>query len=330
MMRRARSAAFLVAVLACACGEEDVQLLRVIDGSATKSGTHADAAADGFSDAIPPDAVVDATLICAATPGRLCRENGTSCIIGAECCSSRCVAGVCLEPGSCAGPGVACTSRDACCSGRCEPVVGTTNQTCLNYCLADGAACSIPLDCCSMGCHAGTCGAPICGAEGAPCTTAADCCSEICAASLGVCRSDEANTVCRATGESCDADDNDDGDIEGPRCCGACAVALGRCDFGPGPCLPTGSLCMADTDCCRGSCAADAGGIPVCTAPCLADGTACISGGDCCGDHCNGTSGECGPAMTACNLLGTGCTEDADCCTGQCLGDTCSTSCPTE
>lgn len=326
----------LLGWLVVACGQEDVQLLpSSYDASAVEptpdvanEGPPNDASsletgADGL------DAVDDLTRLCVApASGRACADNGAACAIDPECCSGRCEGDTCLEPGTCAGVGIACLARSTCCSGRCESSVGSTSRACLNYCLPDGAACSRALDCCSMGCHAAQCGAPLCSTVGSRCTEAADCCSGSCSLDDGQCRdkSDDSQAACLATGESCSPQLVDGAPSN---CCGACDATSSRCVFGPGPCLPVGSVCQVDSDCCRGTCAVGASGVAVCTAPCLADGTVCSLGADCCNHHCNGWPGACGPAVT-CSLLGAGCQVDADCCSGQCLSGACGSNCQSE
>ena len=323
-----RHAVIAIAVVgfALGCGTEDVQLLR---GDEARDG--------GMAEASPEAAVADGAGLeasgesdASSCPGdigsRACLGNGASCAVDVECCSARCSDGTCLEAGSCAGPGAACTSRSNCCSGRCEPVAGTTILACLNYCAADGAACSRALDCCSMGCHGGTCGAPICAADESSCTSDPDCCSGSCS-SQGLCDAGTSAGVCLGTGGSCgEADDGDAGDDS--HCCGACDTVTGRCGFGPGPCLPGGALCTGNADCCTGTCAPDATGIPVCHEACVVDGSACTTGAQCCGGACTGFPTVCGAvSATACSLLGSACGSDVQCCTGQCIGGACGTTC---
>jgi hypothetical protein len=306
----------LLPFLFAACGEDNILLIRRDAGSMQPTS---DAAEDDDAGDL-----TDGTRACSRSPGAACVENGAACILDVECCSSRCVASVCLDPGTCAGPGSTCTTRSDCCSGRCEVTPGTTTRVCLNYCLADGAACTAALDCCSMGCHAGTCGAPLCGAEEATCSTGADCCSGICSTTDGKCRSAGTGQVCHATGTSCDIED---GSVT--PCCGQCSSNLERCTFGPGPCLPTGAICTQDSDCCRGTCAAGAGSVGVCAAPCSADGASCAQDADCCGHHCTGQPGTCGPAVT-CKHIGAACAQDVECCSGQCLDGSCGSNCEVE
>ena len=273
---------------------------------------------------VPPAAETDGGARSCTLPDgdtRACQELGSKCVVDAECCSARCAGGVCLEPGSCAGPGVACTSRAACCSGRCEPIGGSTNRVCLAYCKPDGEACTQALDCCSMACHGGKCGGAICsGDDDVTCTTDTDCCSGHCSTTSHKCQADGVS-VCRASGESCDSG----GDAGSGRCCGTCTNE--RCDFGPGPCRATGSICTQDGDCCRGTCASTSGKGKVCTAACIADGAACTLGADCCSHHCNGSPGTCGPQIAACKLIGTACRGSDECCSGQCLGGACGNNC---
>ena len=294
----------LAAILTASCGgigREDVEL---VPPAATDDG--------GARSCVPPGA------------SRVCQELGGACVVDAECCSSRCAGGVCLQAGSCAGPGTACTDRSSCCSGRCEPLGGSTNRVCLAYCKPDGESCTQALDCCSMGCHGGKCGGPVCrGGDDVSCTSDADCCSGHCSKDDHTCQAD-GTTVCRASGGSCG--DGSDGGNDG-KCCGLCDRTTQRCDPGPGPCRATGSICTQDGDCCRGTCASGGGTVRVCTAACIPDGTSCTTGADCCSHHCNGSPGTCGAQVAACKLIGTACRGSDECCSGLCLGGACGNNC---
>jgi hypothetical protein len=273
-------------------------------------------ASEGAPPAVPEAAVEgDTGRQCFFAADRVCIDNGSPCTVDAECCSFRCAAGLCMPAGTCSPPGTPCATRSSCCSGRCEPTeirdsdAGGGEQTvltCLNICLADGASCRSALDCCSMGCHQGKCGAPVCGSTGD-------------AGMGGSCRISDDPPPCDGTGSVCNG--------SGSCCSEVCGLAMDRCQFGPGPCLPVGSLCIEDSDCCRGACSPGNNGVKVCTAPCLADGQSCMIAADCCGGHCNGEQGMCASEAPACKLLASPCAIDSECCSEQCLGGSCGSNC---
>jgi hypothetical protein len=320
----------LATALGVACGREDVELAGAGPSDASQPEQDASAQGDGpvhsEPEAGPEDRGVDepvgdaeverGALSCTLPPDRVCLENGRPCLAAVECCSLRCAEGVCLEAGSCLGPGDVCSDRATCCSGRCEPVLNSTRRACLNYCLPDGSPCTRALDCCSMGCLGGQCVAGGCTRLGQDCTAGAECCSAICDATSQKCVVDMA-APCLTSGDDC----------EGP-CCGALCGTGDRCDFGPGPCRPAGALCTQDSDCCRGTCKVYDTNTSVCDAPCLPDGSDCKLGADCCSSHCNGLPGKCSPSAASCKILGTACAEDVECCSAQCLLGSCGENCP--
>src|SRR5262249_28450863 len=72
-------------------------------------------------------------------------------------------------------------AEGGCCGGRGEPVTGASGvRQCTSLCVADGVACATALDCCSLGCNGGVCGATLCKVESESCSANADCCSNIC------------------------------------------------------------------------------------------------------------------------------------------------------
>ena len=225
-----------------------------------------------------------------------CRPLGAACTAGGECCAAHCASGICAAPTSCAGAGVACTSRDQCCSGLCEPVAGSTALACLPEGEPDGKPCASAADCCSLACNGGTCGGRECLREGTDCVTDADCCSGECAGDAGSkCVLDPVAT-CRAAGDDCHSGG-------GAPCCGVCDDSSGRCDLGPGPLRPSGSVCTADADCARGSCAANAGGVMVCTSAPLEDGVSCLASFECASQACVGNPPVCGVPSPPCSAL---------------------------
>ncbi len=263
----------------------------------------------------------EAGLACVPPADRVCLSNGAACVVNPECCSSVCAGGFCMPNATCTPPGIPCASRDTCCSGRCEPTAvrgvdagegegdGITRLECLNICEPDGATCRRALDCCSMSCHGGVCGGALCVLPDGG------------SSDDGTCQSDDSQSLCLETGDFCGAN--------GARTCcsGVCSTTAGRCEFGPGPCLPAGAICTQNADCCRGTCAVNAFGVSVCTAPCLADGQSCALAADCCNGHCNGSPGTCSSTATVCNLIATSCAADVECCSGQCLGGACGSNC---
>lgn len=313
MSRRARMisatlpVAFLLALAAPSCGREEVIELAPLADAGT-----------GFGDVTitPPDDVATRPCeIVEAGPRQACRADGASCQDGSDCCSSRCQGGVCLAAGTCAGPGTTCTTRDQCCSGRCEP--SGTKRVCLNYCLADGASCTTPGDCCSLACHGGVCGGELCAREEAPCSSSADCCSGVCDTATKRCRTGD----CKGTGEECEIGD----------CCSRTCTSDGgapRCDYGPGPCRPTGAFCGSDSDCCRPPCAVGANGYKVCAAPALPDGEGCTSNADCKSRVCTGVPPVCGAPAAQCKTVGTPCNVSSDCCSDVCQAGFCVSKCP--
>lgn len=101
-----------------------------------------------------------------------CQGGGGSCGNGVDCCSNRCVDGVC---DSCAGAGESCGASGACCP-NITPRLTCFGGACL-ACLGGGATCKKTSDCCSRACTGGTCEAPTaCRDDGASCTSSAQCC----------------------------------------------------------------------------------------------------------------------------------------------------------
>jgi hypothetical protein len=304
--------------LGCAAREEvDLDPLSIDASSA--SGVDGGARPDASAAKPIADASLASSQACAVPDSRACAENGGPCEVATECCSLRCVDGDCLAPGSCIGPWGACTTRAQCCSGRCEPIPETTYRMCLDYCLPNGAPCLQALDCCSTGCHDGTCAPQVCAAAGEPCTANADCCSGLCPAGGGQCVRDLVWS-CAPPGETC-------GVSGAAPCCDTCDTASGTCAFGAGPCLEVGVPCIQDADCCRGTCTPNAAGIAVCTAPCLPTGGACASSPDCCLGRCTGLPATCAPIQSLCRPLGAACDGSDDCCSSQCIDGVCASEC---
>ena len=87
------------------------------------------------------------------------------------------------------------------------------------------------------------------------------------------------------------------------------------CDFQTnvcgGSCLPDGSFCQDDFECCAGFCNPDFG---TCGLSCSPDGFGCFSDAECCVNFCNPNTGACGK----CSPDGFFCTNDFEC-RGGCL-----------
>ena len=277
-----RAAWFAIVVVLAGCGPDDIELSQSLADAATRDET---GAFGGDSSAAACEAGTSS-----------CEPLGAPCTGDGECCTAHCASGVCVAPGSCAGAGAACTLRADCCSGLCEPVAGSPTLACLPECKPDGQPCAGAADCCSLDCHGGACGGAECLREGTVCAADSDCCSGECAGDAGSkCGLDRVAT-CRAAGDDCHSGG-------GAPCCGACDSASGRCDLGPGPRRPAGSVCTTDTDCAQGTCAANASGVLVCSSAPLADGLPCMAGFECDSGSCVGKSPVCGVPSPRCSAL---------------------------
>jgi hypothetical protein len=136
-----------------------------------------------------------------AVAGQTCTGIGEHCGADQDCCSVRCVSGLCLPAGSCSAPGGACVTRATCCSGRCEPT--PVGRVCLDYCARDGTTCASDLDCCSQSCVAGVCaGYGVCTPLGVACAASSECCAGgVCANVPGQCI--RATDECLCVGSAC-------------------------------------------------------------------------------------------------------------------------------
>ena len=294
------------------CGAEDVEL------------AHGDAASESAPDAggngtgtLSNDS---GTVACEGAAPPACRPLGEACVSGSDCCSAHCASGKCVVPTACSGANSPCSARSDCCSGLCEPVQGTTTRLCLPECSPAGAPCTRASDCCALACNAGTCGGAECLQEGNDCTSNAQCCSNACDARQGSKCVLDPVAVCRPIGEDCTSGG-------GQPCCGTCDNTDQRCDPGPGPCRPIGSICAQTLDCCHGTCAADATGRFVCTSPLLSDGTGCQAGFECTSGTCGGNPPACSQLTVACVPPDSSCDAGTACCSGQCLAGACQPGC---
>jgi hypothetical protein len=231
---------------------------------------------------------------CAA--GNCCANQGTSCQKNADCCNSLvCRAGTCVtaasntcQPSShlCeGGASVCCADPDSHAAASCGPSPNGI-QVC---CLAEGARCDTPSDCCSGHCTGdGRCGRlPL----GYTCTADAQCAGqELCWLNGDPVSGGQRGLCCNpstvpAEG-ACDSDDD---------CCiGKCKLVALPDDFAC-HCADTGESCRRDKDCCGGSCVNSVcvSATPTCAPDQTACGNSCCSHGlKCCGVDPDGT-GSC-------------------------------------
>ena len=180
-----------------------------------------------------------------------CVVGGGSCNTGTECCSNRCVDGVC-DP--CAGPGATCGATACCPNAR--PTLTCLAGQC-TACLGGGATCTKTSDCCSKACTGGTCEAPSspteCAKEGASCQTTACCAGMPC---------DQGFCGCNVTTQLQSAF---------PTLGPTCVAALQSC------CVQS-KACLASSGCttyvqCLGACLGDAGCKSNCVAAAAAGAT---------------------------------------------------------
>ncbi len=161
-------------------------------------------------------------------------------------------------------------------------------------CLANGATCVAPADCCSTECTGGTCGpATACAAVGSHCADDDGCCSRNCVGSGG-------------------------GDCGGAGDC-VCAPRAA--------CTASGAACTDDDECCNGLCDRPGGaadGTCASIGACMTAGEPCGTeglSGSCCSTVCLDTEGE---GMGRCQYLGGCrvqdelCRTSAECCSGVC------------
>lgn len=219
-------------------------------------------------------------------------------------------------PGSiCAPEGERC-ARDttSCCSGVCSPEGLCTQAT---FCSPPGISCASSLECCTLSCEGGRCGARLCLATGQVCGRGDECCSTICGAG-GVCEpvpAGPANDTCKTLGEGC---------ASSGECCstncqgGACVRAYS--------CQTNGDVCRSNEECCGNVCSAPADAVGRCQFITGAGGGGCIQGGNVCpngGTNCCsricvdlGTGAPVCQIAGGCRLTGEFCTSDDGCCGG--------------
>lgn len=195
------------------------------------------------------DGVKNGTETAVDCGGTTCPKcsNGAACLVGGDCASTICSAGVCAAP-SCAD-GIKNGSETAVDCG------GTTCAKCAN-----GAACLVGGDCVSTICTAGVCaasscsdglkngsetavdcGGPTCSkcANGAACLVASDCQSALC--SGGVCAAQPPEPTCTDGAKNGSETGVDCGGASCPKCANGVACLVGS-DCSSNTC--TGGLCV--------------------------------------------------------------------------------------
>jgi hypothetical protein len=265
--------------------------------------------------------------LCCAWPNLFCEAQNECCTpdkhqccgsqgcCDTECCPAANGAALCCEgetPRCCAGD--TCIPAEGCCSDAecggcqsCQDHICVDNSDncvgCLDCqqgsCLADDASCDDGDPCTIDTCNAadGSC------AHTFDCTLVDDgsCCpGERCDATSGGCEP----IVCAHIGEACtDPDD----------CCSK--VCTGGGSGGRCICLPDGSLCESDAQCCEGGpCVRSdpTAQFGNCASVCNPVNAACATNGECCSTICSGAGNcICLPDQSLCS-------SDASCCSGTC------------
>jgi hypothetical protein len=204
----------------------------------------------------------------------------------------------------------------------CQPAEG---------CHIDGDLCAKDSDCC------GAAGSGLPGDGNVICEIPAG-------FSVGICRNptgcNPEGNVCHYKNYACAISSARNDCCGAPGNSGACQLdklGVPRC-HALGACVPQGSTCAFDVDCCSGGhCVPDSSGHLVCQTACGPTGGACTVDADCCaGLHCHvamgSTSGTCGappppptgydagpppaPDAGSCSLYGQSCMQSSDCCNG--------------
>lgn len=126
-------------------------------------------------------------LRCTVEPQLVCRPVGEDCSSGsaAGCCGQCGAGGACaLGPGPCAALGTTCDVGADCCSGTCN-LDASGRRLCAGPCASEGADCRFGSDCCSGSCSAvgsrcAKAGATTCSRAGESCSASEACCSGAC------------------------------------------------------------------------------------------------------------------------------------------------------
>jgi hypothetical protein len=172
-----------------------------------------------------------------------CAGDGALCSSDTECCSVRCVGGVCGGGiYACLETNVSCISSPQCCSQVCTQDGFCALQGSAGTCKPLTAACGDDTECCSNNCNVETNACVVgqaCNDDFVSCMTSLDCCSKSCNTTTLTCQP----VACTPAGEVCTADH---------QCCDGnyCDPSGGVC----AACVQTGGPCMVAADCCSGTC----------------------------------------------------------------------------
>jgi len=269
-----------------------------------------------------------------------CFPVGDACTTSDDCCSRQCDSATrrCVSPISCQSLGTFCNFDSECCDGRCLngtcqpaplvcPWIGSPCST--NTCAGDpDCECCPPLVCDAA---TGTCQE----AEGERpngCLTDADCPDGVCV--NGLCDNSGDGIACVPDGNPCDdfticcsgsncpssgicggADEPPAECFTDADCPSGSVCNAGFCELTM-MCLPIGSSCTTEFDCCTGICRQG-----TCSDKCAPGLTPCTSHSECCTFFCR-DDGLCQP--DGCLLDGELCFTDNDCCDGSCVNGICS------
>jgi hypothetical protein len=159
-------------VLLLATGVASACSLAAPSDASLTAGLHQDGAADSsVSDA---RGTHDVAMTCTGAGGR--------CTSGSDCCGGTCTRGTCAAPSMCVEEGQDCSTSPgspACCAGAICSGAGTCAAV---ACVGPGQACGGVEECCTGGCHGGTCpGGAGCVAAGEHCSAGGEaCCNGTC------------------------------------------------------------------------------------------------------------------------------------------------------
>lgn len=290
---------------------------------------------------------------CSGGCEQICRKTiGEACLLGTDCTSFNCDGGVCACASPQAGQVTHCALDADCCNGVSCTLTDLIGQQYGICCSPVGGLCQSGADCCDGDCDGGSCqclalGDPLCAKDG-------DCCSGKCIVvpnnpAESLCKADPGDPcsrdvdcqtgacvdggcdVCSVPGSLCDPPDLS--------CCGAAACAQNVAGGSMTCCVPNGSACGGDPDCCSQSCVdggcACAGATEACAneqgccagqtclplastgsdmfACCVDNGNFCVADDECCAGFCGNGACGCAPSGTPCASIGS-----SACCTGQC------------
>ena len=254
--------------------------------------------------------------------GSTCTTAGNNCSTNSDCCSALCMDGLCSQASSyCVQVSDACESDLDCCSRLCNfggsGLLGTCNeppQGPANCKGIAGTVCGDCNECCSRLCEPfGESGVSICqGASGCRqtgeiCASDDECCggspdsglpgagNASCVmadgASFGVCRNamscSPQGNVCHLQDYACSVSSASNRCCDGENANGSCILdeaGIPRCSGLSDTCLPAGTSCAMNEDCCENRCLPDASGLLTClsTDECASQSSACTTSSDCC------------------------------------------------